>query len=287
MGNAWQWMNKGLRTILVINLAIFMFTFVFRQLGIIGPALLISEWFSLRMSSGNYLEIWRIVTYMFTHIDGFHFLINMYVLWAFGQEIAGIMGTWRFVYFYVGCGIFAGLISFPFYTGGIIGASGANLALLYAYAKYFPDRKVLLYFVIPVPVKFLVWILLAFDLYYLTSRGHLSGIAHLTHIAGLLAAFLLFRFRPQWVFSHWAPHLDSPLETWRRFRHRKRFKLQQGGSFVTSSKVDLEEVNPERIEKENMDRVLVKISRYGIESLTTQERGFLAEYSEKQKLRKS
>src|SRR5882672_1190128 len=103
---------------------------------------------------------WQLVTYMFLHGGVFHILFNMLALWMFGAELERIWGTRYFLKFYFVTGVGAAaltvifsLLPFAFAQqvqhSVIIGASGAIFGLLLAYAFYFPDRQIYMYFLFP------------------------------------------------------------------------------------------------------------------------------------------
>ena len=101
--------------------------------------------------------IWQPFTYMFIHGDFFHVFMNMFVLWMFGSEMESIWGRREFLKYYFVTGIGSGLIWILFNTNGnavLIGASGAIYGILLAYGLMFPNRKVLIYFLFPVKVKY-------------------------------------------------------------------------------------------------------------------------------------
>src|SRR5436190_15708659 len=127
-----------------------------------------------------------------------HILFNMLILWMFGVELERMWRTKFFLKFYAVTGIGAGLISvllslLPFaplremYNSNIIGASGALYGLLLAYALYYPNRPILMFFFFPVPAKYFVAILGAIA--FITSVEGSSGVAATTHLAGLLIAY--------------------------------------------------------------------------------------------------
>ena len=105
------------------------------------------------------------MTYMFLHARApTHILFNMLILWMFGVELERMWRTKFFVRFYAITGVGAGLISIgvsllPFaatratYDATIIGASGALYGLLLAFALYYPNRPILMFFFFPVPAK--------------------------------------------------------------------------------------------------------------------------------------
>ncbi|MEZ4654750.1 MAG: rhomboid family intramembrane serine protease [Candidatus Eisenbacteria bacterium] len=133
--------------------------------------------FGLIPSAVMHGKIWQLVTYMFlhsTHGLPLHLLFNMAFLWMFGSELEGMWGTPRFVKYYFFTGIGAGItqVVVSLIMGGgalmlcpicgspheppTIGASGAIFGLLLAYGMMFPDRPVLLYFLIPIKAKYFV-----------------------------------------------------------------------------------------------------------------------------------
>ena len=96
-------------------------------------------------------EAWRYVTYMFIHVDFMHFFFNMLMLWMFGAEVGEWMGTKHFAFMYFFCGIFAAIFSVAMSILGlthnpIIGASGALMGVFVAYYKFFPERRILMFY---------------------------------------------------------------------------------------------------------------------------------------------
>ena len=144
--------------------------------------------------------IWQFVTYMFTHAGLSHILFNMLGLFIFGFPVEKRMGSSEFLLFYFISGIGAGLFSFFFYllTGysGVIllGASGAVFAVLLAYATLFPDSVIYIMGILPIRAPVLVLVYTAIELFSQIFYTQ-SGVAHLTHLAGFLFAFLYFRIR--------------------------------------------------------------------------------------------
>ncbi|MCD6386552.1 rhomboid family intramembrane serine protease [Candidatus Sumerlaeota bacterium] len=156
--------------------------------------------------------VWQFVTYMFIHGNVFHFLFNMIILWFFAPRLEVRWGTLGFVKFYFIVGIGAGLIHalVSIMTGrpleGIIGASGALYGILLAYALYWPDDIVLVWGIIPVKVKVLV-IVMGLFAFLGSVESAQTGISHITHLGGLIVAFL---------------YLKGP-DIWRRLRGRTRY----------------------------------------------------------------
>ena len=178
---------------------------------------------------------WQPVTYMFLHGGIFHILFNMLALWMFGVELERMWGSRFFVKFYFVAGVGAALTTLlcsflPFafanqlYYSLTIGASGAVYGILLAYARYFPHRPILLYFVFPIPAKYFVMIIGAISLLSSMSSG--GGVAHTTHLGGLLAGYLYLKGGGR---TNLLSEVKYRYLKWRINRMRKRFDVYSGG----------------------------------------------------------
>ncbi len=174
-------------------------------------------------------EVWQLVTYMFLHDfhSPMHLLFNMFMLWMLGGIFEPMWGTRRFLFFYMACGLGAGVTSvlahivFPgveFFQAPILGASGAVLGLVIAYGMTFPESHIYLFFVIPVKGKHIAIATVILDI-GVNFLG--MNVASQTHIGGMLTAFLM-------LTGFWRPSrlkkLRTDLEAKRRHAEmRKRF----------------------------------------------------------------
>jgi membrane associated rhomboid family serine protease len=163
-----------------------------------------------------------------------HLLFNMLALWMFGVELERMWGTRFFTKFYFVTGISAGLVQLllgvlplpfaaQFYYPSTVGASGAIFGLLMAYAIYFPNRPILMYFVFPVPAKYFVMIMGGLSL--LLAMGGGGGIAHTAHLGGLAAGYLYLKGGRMHLLSE----LQYRYLKWRINRSRRRFDVYSGG----------------------------------------------------------
>lgn len=143
---------------------------------------------------------WQPFSYMFAHAGLTHILFNMLGLLFFGTQIERRMGSNEFLLFYFVTGILAGLFSLGFYwiTGSmrvfLLGASGAVFAVLLAFATLFPNAMIYIFGIIPMRAPILVLGYTALELFAQITGGG-GGIAHLTHLAGFIFAFLYFVLR--------------------------------------------------------------------------------------------
>jgi membrane associated rhomboid family serine protease len=182
------------------------------------------------------LALWQPVTYMFLHGGIFHILFNMLALWMFGVELERMWGSRFFIKYYFVAGVGAAVTTLacsflPFafanqlYYSLTIGASGAVYGILLAYARYFPHRPILLYFVFPIPAKYFVMIIGAISLLSAMS-GPGGGIAHATHLGGLVAGYLYLRSGAR---THLIAEIKYRYLKWRINRMRRRFDVYSGG----------------------------------------------------------
>jgi membrane associated rhomboid family serine protease len=180
------------------------------------------------------MRVWQLVTYMFLHAGLFHILFNMLALWMFGTELERVWGTRYFLKFYFVTGIGAGALTvlfsmLPFafaeqvYYSVVIGASGAVYGLLLAYALYFPDRPIYMYFVFPIPARIFVLILGAIEL--VSSVSAPGGVANATHLGGLLVGYVFLKNGR----VHPVAELKYRYLKWKNTRARRKFDVHSGG----------------------------------------------------------
>lgn len=133
-----------------------------------------------------------IVTSGFIHGDFAHLLFNGLTLYFFGPGLEARIGTTRFVALY-----FVGLVisslgtvykqrNNPDYAA--LGASGAILAVLFAYIVYYPTRMLYLYFAIPIPAVLFAFGYLAYS--WWASKNKRDNINHDAHLDGALTGLI-------------------------------------------------------------------------------------------------
>lgn len=160
----------------------------------------------------------QLITYMFMHANFQHIFFNMFAVWMFGRTLEMVWGPRRFLFYYILCGIGAGLIQegvqyieyvadWSQYTRvdtgmGIIsmdeflnmlttvGASGAVYAILLAFGMLFPNSEMFI-FPIPMPIKAKYFVIgyAVLELVLGISGG--DGIAHFAHLGGMLFGLIL------------------------------------------------------------------------------------------------
>ena len=133
--------------------------------------------------------LWQLVTYIFLHGGISHLLFNLIALWMFGGELENFWGSWKFLRYFFFCGVGAGICTVVFSPDQfipVIGASGAIYGLLLAFGWLFPNRLIYIYFLFPIPARYFVILFGLLEFFYFSRGGTGGGIAHLTHLGGLL-----------------------------------------------------------------------------------------------------
>ena len=290
------------RNLLIANVTVFVLQYVFLNRFLDYLALVPAYALGKGM-------IWQFVTYMFLHGGPFHIFFNMLLLWMFGSEIERYWGSTEFLKYYFVTGIGGGVLSCVFTPSSfvpIVGASGAIFGLLLAYGMAFPDRQIYVYFLVPIRAKYLVLILGGIELLAVASPGGGDGIARFAHLGGLLFGYLYIK-KERFGFAI--------RRRWGRFTRKKRTRLvkfgqqrryggdggQDGGDERTWDDErnagfdwEREERDADRgreggsggrdPEQEEVDAILDKISRHGLDSLTDEERETLRRASERRRL---
>ena len=143
----------------------------------------------------------------------------------------------------------------------VIGASGAVLGVLMAFARFWPRERIFIWGIIPIEARWLVIIYAAIDILGFNGFGR-AGVANVAHLGGFAGAllYLLFLERRQGA---------------RRFKQAATPKVPESvlGNWKSVDRESIHAVN-----REEVDRILDKISASGLASLTPQERQFLSNF---------
>lgn len=142
----------------------------------------------------------QLATYFFNHGGLLHIVFNMYVLASLGPLVEQMWGAKPFLRFYLFCGVFGGLLVALFDPSPIpvVGASGAILGLMVAFAQMFPNHRLGILF-IPVSFKAKDFVLgigvISVIFIYLQEMGLSDGggISHFGHLAGMVAALIFYQ----------------------------------------------------------------------------------------------
>lgn len=232
---------------------------------------------------------WQLITYQFLHGGFTHVFFNMLMLWMFGMEIENQWGSKKFLYFYLLCGVVAGLAHLfiaPLLGGGnapVVGASGAIYGVMVAFAMMYPNRYIFIYFLFPVKAKYLIGILLVMEFLFVPSGG---SVAHLAHLGGAFAGFIYLLFDKK--SNAELRSMFTKKSTYQQSRPFNPFgamgdKFKKKQDVEDAQFYEVKDKNEEQITQAQIDAILDKISQSGYQNLTDKEKKILFEASKKMK----
>ena len=152
---------------------------------------------------------WQFLTYMFTHATVSHFIFNMLSLYIFGTAVERRVGSREFLLYYLLTGVLSGVASYAmFYVANtntvLLGASGAIYALLMLFSVLYPKSVIYVFGLIPVQAPLLI--ILYFIIELISGLTAHDGVAHMTHLSGLVFGLLYIIIRMRM----------NPLREWRK-----------------------------------------------------------------------
>jgi membrane associated rhomboid family serine protease len=227
-------------------------------------------------------QVWRLLTHAFLHSPNniLHIVFNMLFLWWMGNELEEMYGSREFLTLYLTAAVFAGLcLTAQSYILQIhmwgVGASGAVSALVMLFACHWPDRKVLLFFVIPMPIWGLAVLFFGWDFIVFIS-GKETQTAVAAHLGGALFGFLYYR-------NHWRlTNLFSGFKSWKKKRAQPQLRIyreEEPTPAAVIARAPAEHEIDEHFEAK-LDAVLEKMSLVGKDNLTESEKEILLKASE-------
>lgn len=169
-----------------------------------SPRFSLMYWFAFHPGSFYYGFLWTPLTYQFMHGGLMHLFMNMLWLFVFGPEVEHVLGSRQFVRFYLACGALGVLATgVPFVLTGqaamVIGASGATMGILVAFAMIDPERKFYM-FPIPVPIT-ATWLVILVVLFNIVGMTGDPNTSIATHFGGMITGGLLMKGIP--IFNRW------------------------------------------------------------------------------------
>ena len=206
-------MTTVTKNLIIINILVFFGTVVAQRYGID-----LTSYLGLHFFLASDFNPAQLITYMFMHGGFSHIFFNMFALFMFGSLLEQTWGPKRFLFYYIFCGIGAGLIQegmqyyqyvseiAPLIQSGTIplkalnlmttvGASGAVYAILLAFGMLFPNNRMFI-FPIPFPIKakFFVIGYAAIELWSGIANNPADNVAHFAHLGGMLFGLILILY---------------------------------------------------------------------------------------------
>lgn len=293
----WQLFKRGnvLMRLIYVNLAVYIaYTLTDLGLWLMGePDYMAAGWFARYLSMPSDPEQlirqpWTVLSYMFLHLDFWHILFNMLVLFIFGRLVLAFGQGSKMPGLYLLGGLLGGALyllaynTFPVFedalTGSrLLGASAGVMAIVIGIAFRYPEFQLPLLLIGRVKLRYIALAYIAIDI--LMIRSDNSG-GHIAHLGGALAGIWWGTAK---TFSPTA-WIDSLLKSITGlFKRQPRMKVNRGGKQKGWEKpeTDMEYNKRKAAEQKEINRILEKISQSGYDSLSKKEKELLFKMSDK------
>ncbi|MBP6065794.1 rhomboid family intramembrane serine protease [Bacteroides sp.] len=206
------------KNLIIINVLLFAGTIVAQSYGID-----LANYLGLHFFLADNFNPAQLFTYMFMHASWTHIFFNMFAVWMFGRILEQVWGPRRFLFYYIVCGVGAGLIqelvqyihyetvlsTFGSVNTGMgiipmgeylnlmttVGASGAVYAILLAFGMLFPNQQMFI-FPLPFPIKAKYFVIgyALLELYSGLANNPGDNVAHFAHLGGMIFGFILIMY---------------------------------------------------------------------------------------------
>lgn len=228
---------------------------------------------------------WTAVTAMFAHGGLGHILFNMIALYSLGPRVEARLGGARFLGLYFAGGLMGALLCLLQPQHAVLGASGAIFGVALAYARYWP-RDMFLVFFIPMTTRTMVIFLTVISIAGALSPVPLpllGNVAHLGHLGGFVGG---------WLYLTWMERATGG----RNFRQRAEMGWTAGRKAAAPlpqavvelalgeketlerwSRIPADQLHP--VNREELDRIRLKIATAGLRALTPLEREFMERFA--------
>ena len=216
---------------------------------------------------------WSYITFLFFHINLWHIFFNLIMLWVAGKLFLRNMTGKQLVATFLIGGVIGNIIYqgayslFPVFAGTIesarvLGASGAIMAVFAAAALYQPNEKLRLLLVGEFRI---IWLFVIFIFLDLLSIPNGNAGGHIAHLGGALYGAVSILFFKKWSFPHFNRKKAS-----KKKKKEKFYTSQQAQKFTDEEYNAMKNANERKI-----DNILDKISKFGYDALTKEEKDFL------------
>jgi len=231
---------------------------------------------SLTVEGVKAWHLWTLATHSLLHSTAWpwHILFTVIGLIFVGRELEPLLGPRKFLALYVGSLLFSALcwLAVHWVHGGAhIGAGAAIFAFLVVLSQINPGMEFsVFYFPVTFRLRFLVWVFVAAELvgllfYEIPSGGAPLWLSPSTHLGGMLAGWLFYRYL--YANNGWERLTSFSLPGWLTFKGRKRGTPRAG----STSPAPWRSGNL----RADVDRILDKINSHGFGSLSDEEKQIL------------
>lgn len=253
------------KNLLIVNVVAFLLTYVLGKDA--SDNYMLNELLGLHFFLASDFQVYQLITYMFMHGGFEHIIFNMFALWMFGCVVERVWGAKKFLFYYIACGVGAGLFQelaqfVQFYLmaseqlpgfgiGDVwvvarnsasvlnawttVGASGAIYGILLAFGMIFPEERIFI-FPLPVPIKAKYFVIgyAAIELFSaMMTTG--DGVAHVAHLGGMVFGFFMIRYWRKQVDGYHGSSAKDAFDRMRDMlggkRDRQKFTFTRNDSY--------------------------------------------------------
>lgn len=272
--------NNMVRKLILINIAVFLAVSAVRIIaglstGDANNANQINHWIYMPADPMKFLfQPWSVFTYMFTHSDPIHILLNMVWLYFLGTIFQEYLGNKKLlkVYLYgglsggafymIGMNLFPVLRESGFYPNPLHGASAGVMAVIVGIATLLPNYQVRVIF-FDLKLKYIAAFMVTMS--FIDMIGNNPG-GNLAHLGGAITGFLYIRYISKRTILDRIE--ESVVSIWKKVTGKNRDEKKIYHTYTTHMRVQ----NTRRPDQDEVDAILDKISKSGYDSLSHSER---------------
>jgi membrane associated rhomboid family serine protease len=316
--NIWEdlklryYQGNAVMKIIMVNVAVHVTMLLFSVLSflVVGSNIdfwnFLSEWFYFPSDLAKIpFRFWTIFTYMFLHADFFHILLNLLVLYWFGQKLTDLLPQNKIFPIYLCGGIFGAIvfaIGFNVFpplmntNANLLGASASVMAIVLATATLNPKGTIQFFIIGAIELQYVALVWVVYNLVVIPGGNPGGALAHLG--GAFMGWFFIRQLRKGKDYSKPINRLLSKFSRQKKVMHsvpkRKKQKQSQGlfrprmRVYKGASKTDFYgneygrsfmQKYKEMSKEECLNSILSKIKRSGYETLTEDEKIFLDRYN--------
>jgi membrane associated rhomboid family serine protease len=269
--------------LIIVNAIIYVFELVVS--GHSRSLFIEDHYFALSVEGLKHGFVWQLLTFQFMHAGLLHLVVNCWAIYVFGRAIEEALGWKKFLILYLSSGVVGGICQvlagwlWPGLFGGpVVGASAGGFGLIAAFAVLFPERELvmLLFFIIPIRLSAKMLLMLSAVITVALIVFPLDHVANAAHLGGMLTGVIFIRqfIQGRWSRSGFPSGGAAPgefISGW----------VGKSSLWRSASNKPDEDLSNDEFVKSEVDPILEKISRRGIQSLTERERQILEKARER------
>jgi len=278
--------NNPITRLIIINAFVFLFISILHILlflfgaGVDNKLNFIKDAIALPLNIHAFIyKPWTLITYMFTHFEVMHILWNLITLYWFGQILSEYTSPKKIIPLYLMGGIAGGLITILLFTflphfqnysdSNMVGASAGITAIIIAAATLVPNYRINMLFIGSVKLLYIALFVIFIDMLNVASHNNVGG--NIAHLGGAIMGYVfIIQYKRGRDWTLWIIRFFNFINGF--FNNNQKSKMKV--AYKKSVSDEAYSIN-KKIEQQQIDAILDKISKSGYESLSKSEKGIL------------